>query len=309
MSRVAVIILNYNRSDLTANCIACFKRLSLDYSIFLIDNASTGDDVSILKSKFPDIHLIQSEVNLGFAGGNNLGIDCALKSGFEYILLLNNDTIFEQDFIFPLVNELEDDRSLAAIQPKIMYEHDRNLVWNAGGLFRNWIGASLTIGEAAPDNGQFQKGRFIDWITGCCILVRSDVIEEIGLLDHRFFMYQEDVDWSLRMKNANYSLKYTPNSIIFHIAGGSSKSQTKGREGFQSPFVHFVNQRNRYWVLRKNLSWFYLPTATCYHLMRALIFLTYFLIRWRPTKFKATLLGLLAGFSPSFKEEIPEFKN
>ncbi len=309
MSRIAVIILNYNGKDLTADCVSCFERFPHDYILIVVDNGSWNGDGQFIKSMFPHIHLIESKENLGFAGGNNLGIEYALDLGSEFVLLLNNDTLFDEDFIPPLIAELERDHTVGAVQPKIFFNHDRHLIWNGGGVFNPWLGLSYTIGEGTLDQGRFQSSKKVDWITGCCILVRSNVIREVGLMDHRFFMYQEDVDWSLRMRNQGYSLGYVPEAKIYHIAGASSKSTKKGKEGFQSPLVHFVNQRNRYWVIRKNLSWVYVPTATLYHIIRAVIFFGYFILRGRPTKFKAALMGFLAGFSSPCKEKIPSFNS
>lgn len=304
-----MIILNYNGRDLTADCLACFSGIPQGYSLIVVDNGSRNGDGQFLKRMFPHIHLIESKENLGFAGGNNLGIEYALDQGVEFVLLLNNDTLFEEDFIAPLISELERDDTLGAVQPKIFFNHDRNLIWNAGGVFNPWLGFSYTLGEGALDHWKFQKDKKVDWITGCCILVRANVIREVGLLDHRFFMYQEDVDWSLRMRSQGYGLGYVPKAKIYHIAGASSKSTKKGKEGFHSPFVHFVNQRNRYWVIRKNLSWVYVPTATLYHLMRAVIFFGYFILRGRRTKFRAALMGFLAGFNSHFEEKIPSFNS
>ena len=306
MARVGVIILNWNGKDFTLECLECFRRFNHSYEIVLVDNNSTDDSVEVITKDYPEVTILALDENLGFAGGNNVGMEYCLNKGMDYVILLNNDTVFDFDFIAPLVNKMDTDPKLGGIQPRIFFNHDRTLIWNGGGIFYKWAGYARTIGEGVKDGPKFNLTKETDWITGCAFMVRSSVLREVGLLDDRFFIYHEDVDWSLRIRKAGYRLLYEPSSVIYHWAGSSRKAKQKGKEGFQHPLNHYLNQRNRFWVVRKNLAPHYALSATFYHFVQASVFLVYFLMLRRFTKFGATVKGLQHGFG-RIRKVIPTF--
>ena len=187
-----------------------------------MDNASSDGTVEYVKDKFPSVKIIANSENLRFAGGNNVGIKYALERNADYVLLLNNDTEVAPDFLPELVRAAENDKSIGIAGPKIYYYEGNKMIWFAGGKVEFWKGWISHIGIREPDYGQYDFAREVDYITGCCMLVKREVIEKIGKLDESFFIYGEDADWSLRASRAGYSLVYVPSSIIWHKVSASS---------------------------------------------------------------------------------------
>ncbi|WP_235114897.1 glycosyltransferase family 2 protein [Cyclobacterium qasimii] len=244
---VAIVILNWNGWAYTQACIESLLVSGVSESdIVLVDNGSTDGSLLNVKNRFQDIHLIKNKVNEGFTGGNNIGMQYALNRGYEYIMLLNNDTKVTTGFLELLIAEMRTSDKLAAIQPLIYYMEPETQIWNAGGKYHAWLGYSQTNYKVKSE-----KPYLTEWISGCAILVRSAVLEKVGLLDNKYFAYFEDVDWSLRMRKRGFELKVHPKSIIYHEAGASSKSEIKGSEGFLDPKVHFLNVKNQIFQLRK----------------------------------------------------------
>lgn len=296
---VGIILLNWNSYEVTKDCLDCFRQIRHPYRLIVVDNGSSDDSVTLFRANYPEITLIENNENLGFAGGNNCGLEHGLRENLDYLMLLNNDTLFDEDFVAPLVQRMQQNAELGGIQPKIMYNHDRSLIWNAGGTYHYFLGHSSTIGEGKPDLSRFNRVRGVDWITGCCILLRSQVVQQVGLLDDRFFIYHEDVDWSLRIRGAGWKLEYFPQSQLYHIAGVSQKSKVKTREGFLSPRTHYLNLRNQVFVIRKHLNWYHFPTATLFMLVMAVAYVAYFTVRGRFKKLTAVYEGLKDGFFSS----------
>lgn len=299
-SSVAFIILNWNSWDYTRACLDSLSRAGVVYSqIIVVDNASEDGSYENLVETYPKIELIRNATNLGFTGGNNLGIRKALDKGFNYVFLLNNDTVVQVDFLGLLVEEMEMSEKTAAIQPLIYHLTDKHKVWNAGGEYIPWLTMSRTIHQPKHLHSPYET----DWITGCAILVRSSVIREVGLLDDRYFAYFEDVDWSLRMRKAGYILMVHPLSVIYHEAGASSKSKKAGDEGFLNPKVHYLNIRNQIYQLKKyavtpieKLSW---P----FHFLRFGTYALYFLLRGRQKKMAAIYKGIQDGLKTKIHTE------
>ena len=293
---VAIILINWNSLAVTHNCIASLKGIQYsNYSIIVVDNASADGSGKALKELFPEIVLLESEKNLGFAGGNNLGFDYALKNEFSYTLMLNNDTIVEPDFLTHLINHIDTHPEIGAIQPRIHYDHNRQLLWNGGSYYSKIWGIfySKSFNKLPPPNCLTLKE--VDWITGCAFLIRSDVLKKAGLLSEQMFMYYEDVDLSLRIKALGYSLAYHGKSLIYHIAGYSSKSKTEGNEGFLNPLVHYYNVRNKIWVLKKYTPWYCILTTVLYNFIYLCGVMGYFLVRRRFTKLRTVFNALIDG--------------
>jgi hypothetical protein len=296
-SSVSIIILNWNGWRHTRKCLESLSRGGFPESdIIIVDNASIDDSRSNLKKSFKSVHLIENKVNEGFTGGNNAGIRYALAHGYEYILLLNNDTTVSPGFWHVLVEEMRKSDNLAAIQPFIYCMEPENQVWNAGGNYHRWLGYSQTNLQAI-DKYPYPT----EWITGCAIMVRAAILEEVGLLDNSYFAYFEDVDWSLRMSRQGYALKVHPQAVIYHEAGAASKSERKGPEGILDPKVHFLNVRNQIFQLRKYCRnpkyWLAWP----FHFTKFGLFILYFLVKGRRRKRKAVISGIWEGLRTPLK--------
>lgn len=292
---VAILIINWNGYALTKDCLESLK--AIDYGNFktvLVDNGSVDGSGEKLKNEFPEIELLASPENLGFTGGNNLGIKWALDHLFDYVLLLNNDTVVEPDFLDPLVSFLEQNPAYGAVQPKIMLEEERDKIWNAGGGYFKWLEMTWSVGIGKTDEGQFDQEKDTPWITGCAMLIRSAIIRKAGLLDNRFFAYYEDVEWSFRIKKSGFKLRYLPQSKIFHVAGGSSK-KIKTKEGIVPPIIHYYRTRNHLFLIRKHANPLSFVLSLLYQTAKNASFILYLGLNGRFQKVKAILKGHVEG--------------
>jgi hypothetical protein len=243
---------------------------------------------------------LQSDSNRGFTGGNNIGMQYALDHGYELQLLLNNDVEVEPNFLEPLI-KVFNNKNIGAAQPLIYFHHNHELIWNAGSKYNFVLGITSTPGYNSLDKGQTQKKiqKQIDWITGCAFMIRSTVLQEVGLLTEAFFIYYEDVDLSFKIKKAGYELAYVPSSVIYHIAGMSHKSKQKTKEGFISAKVHYLNARNRIWFLKKYTSLWAWPFVFGYQTFYFFGISFYFIFRRRWQKLKAWNNGIKDGLLQS----------
>lgn len=303
---VAIILLNWNGLEHTKKCLDSLRHITFtNATVIVVDNGSQSEEVDALRS-IGDIVLIENVKNLGFTGGNNVGINYAFGQGFDLIMLLNNDTVVEPNFLEPLVLALQDPR-VGAVQPKINTMSDRNIIWNAGGIFNGRLGRPTTIGAGNQDNGDYNKSKEVDWITGCCLAFPRKMVREVGLLDDLFFILFEDVDWSLRARNAGYTLLYIPESKIYHFESATAKSIVKTKEGKRSPFRQYLNIRNHLYIVRKYVSWKFKIIAGFDQFFKISIYLSYYLIRGRWNKFRNTLKGLRDGLSEFNKLDQKDF--
>ena len=302
--RVAVILVNWNSFEVTNDCINSLKKTSYPFfSTVVVDNGSIDGSADQLQALHPDIILIRSATNIGFTGGNNLGFQYSLEKDFTYSMMLNNDTFVEPDFLTHLVKFMNEHPSVGAVQPCIHFNHNREVLWNGGSYHNKWLGYFYTSGFNRLPGPKYQKIKNVDWITGCAFFTRNSILQQTGLLAENMFIYSEDVDLSLRIRSLGYQLMYHPASVIYHIAGMSNKSKTKGKEGFVNPIVHYLNQRNRLWVLKKYTPWYCAPTALAFNFFYIAMVMGYFAVRGRFGKLKAVGRAVKDGFTGSIKND------
>ncbi len=293
---VAVILVNWNGYEYTVQCLQSLRKLDYsNFTVILVDNASTDGSLQKIKQQFSDLVFIENRENTGFTGGNNTGMAYALEENYEYICLLNNDTEVETDFLKVLVAEIENDPGIGAVQPKIRYNHNRAVIWNAGGFFRGLWGTPVVRGENRVDRGQYEQSSVVEWVTGCCILVKASTVRECGPLNDRYFAYFEDVEWSFRIRKSGKRLVYLPKAIIYHEAGVASKTKEQGKEGFISPFAHYLNVRNHLYLVRQHSRVWFWPTILLAQLVKLAGYVVYFTVRRRFQKLKASLRGFRDG--------------
>ena len=242
---VSVVTINYNQSGITAQCLESLKRITYpQIEILVVDNASQKEDASWLQESYPDIIFIQSEKNLGFAGGNNLGIK---RAQGEYILLLNNDTEVEPSFLEPLVQKFFSHPETGAVSPKIKYYHRPDVIQYAGlTSLQNFMVRNQAIGYNQLDNGQFDEDRETSYGHGAALLVSRKVIEKVGLMANIFFLYYEELDWCYRIWQAGYKIYYVHNSVVWHKESVSI--------GLLSPMQVYYKNRGRILYMRRNTS-------------------------------------------------------
>lgn len=250
--KVFVTTISFNNSKATSECLESLEKIkkdNIDLTIVVIDNASKEKFETENKYKNFKLHLIRSEKNLGFSGGQNLGIKYALSRGADYLVILNNDVIVDENFLLELISSFRD--NIGIVVPKIYfakgYEFHKDryrdselgkVIWYAGGILdlKNVIGSHKGVDEV--DTGQFDRAEETDNATGCCMAVKREIFEKLGMLDENYFLYYEDSDFNLRTKKAGYKILYQPKAIIWHKNAGSSG-------GSGSPLQDYYITRNR----------------------------------------------------------------
>ncbi|WP_339866915.1 glycosyltransferase family 2 protein [uncultured Algoriphagus sp.] len=301
---VAIILVNWNGYAFTADCIESLSKTDFpDFKIILVDNASENQEGALLKSKFPEIDLIENERNFGFAGGNNVGIKKALDDGYSHVMLLNNDTIVEPDFLGEMLRKFPQNPTLGVVQPLICFLHDRKKIWSAGGKWNQLLCRAITSGDRKKLEEYKAKDSKLDWATGCCMLITRNALLEVGLLNESYFTYFEDVEWSLRFREKGYDIELASRAVIYHEAGASSKK--KHAEGTLSATVFYYHVRNQFFLVRSESHGLQFILSASYHLARFVLWMGYFCARGRFQKLKAVARGIKYGWSlPLEKAEV-----
>lgn len=242
--RVVIILLSYNHSELTQACLDSLLKIDYPaYEILVVDNGSTDGAAEEIRGRYPQVGFIQNETNLGFVGGNNIGLRYAQSVEADYALLLNNDTEVAADFLSRLVSAAEADASVGVAGPTIYYYDRPNVVWSAGGAIDWRRGSTRMVGLDETDRGQFGlEARPMDFVTGCALLVKMAAVKQAGALDERFFAYYEETEWCVRIARAGYKIVHVPLSKVWHKISPVSRAA--------SPSVHYYMTRNRLLFLR-----------------------------------------------------------
>lgn len=246
---VSIVIVNWNGKKLLKACLNSLSCISYkNTEILLVDNASKDDSVVFVKNNYPKIIIIENKLNLGFAEGNNVGLQ---KSKGDAILLLNPDTLVEENFLDELVKTLYEDKNIGAVQPKIIIYPNKNQIDSIGSFFL-MNGNLYHYGrEKNPGLPMYNKSMEIFSAKGACMLIKKDVLKKTGLFDKEYFAYFEDTDLSMRILLAGYKVLYEPNATIYHI-GGATKKKTA------SYYIEFHSYKNGIYTYLKNLSVGYL---------------------------------------------------
>ncbi len=244
---VSIITINYNQSKVTNELIHTLHQISYsNYEIIVVDNNSPNDTPQIIKENHPDVKLILSDTNLGFAGGNNLGVQQAKG---KYLLFINNDTEVPSYFLEPLVNLLENDSSIGMVSPLIKFHWDPSLIQYAGFTKMSpYTIRNSSIGYHQKDQGQFTKPTQTNAAHGAAMMVPRKVIETVGMMTEVYFLYYEEHDWAEMIKKAGYKIYLQPQSQILHKESIST--------GKNSPLKTYYLTRNRLIFARRNLHGF-----------------------------------------------------
>lgn len=243
---VSIIIANWNSKDDLEECLNSLVKIDYkNIEIIVVDNGSTDGSIELVEeySRKIVLRLIKYRTNLGFAIPNNDGFK---KAKGEYILLLNNDTTVEKDFLTKLVSVLEKDEKSGVVQPKIIFADSREL--QAGGSFLTNTGFLYHFGFGKnPKAAKYRKRMEIFSANGACMLIKRSVIEEVGLFDPDYFAYFEETDFCWRVWLNGYKILFVPSAVIFHKGGKTAKR-------FASSFINFHSFKNRINTLIKNLG-------------------------------------------------------
>ena len=295
LPHVTIVILNWNRVADTLECLDSVARLAYpSFSVVLVDNGSTdGSPDAIVRwsdGKIP-VTLIRNDKNLGFVGGGNQGMRHALATGADYVFLLNNDTVVDPDVLDILVQAADCSEDIGMVGPKI-YQHGKgNTLDSAGTRAIPWLAQGFLIGHGEEDRGQYDATAEMPYITGTALLVKSVVLEKVGLMDEDYFCYFDDFDWGMRAREAGYRLCLAPKAVVRHKG-----SQTAG---FSSPFYMLHMVRSRILFARKHVPllpflFAFLPYLFLYRYLRPMAILV---IRRRWVRLGALHRGIQEGFA------------
>ncbi len=242
---VSVISVNYNNPEVTGELVESLRLISYpNIEIIIVDNGSVKGNIDLLKVQFPEIILIKSNKNLGFAGGNNLGI---LQSKGEFILLLNNDTVVDAGFLEPLVNKCLLDPTIGVVSPKIYFYYTPDILQYTGvSEINKFTTRNIGWGFRVKDEGQFEFDNQTSFAHGAAMLVSKKIIMEVGLMAEIYFLYYEEMDWSKRIRDAGYKIFYVHNSIVYH-----KESVTTGKN---SPLKTYYLNRARIIYMRRHVT-------------------------------------------------------
>lgn len=276
MPKVSIIIVNWNGWRDTIECLKSLQAINYpNFEVILVDNGSTDDSISNLKPITSVLKykatLIEIGKNLGFSGGNNIGIKYALENNADYLLFLNNDTAVEPEFLKKLIKTGESDAKIGIIGPKIYYFDEPNRIWSAGGNM-NWFGGNTQLGgdQVETELPQNIMPKNIELVSGCAMLIKKEVLEKTRFLYEPYFLYYEDVDFCLRARKAGYGCVIVFDAKIWHKI---SRSTIK----FGKPIFHYYNHRNILLCAKRNRP----------------IFFYFIMIPWSFWKFGKQLIKLI----------------
>ena len=242
---VTIITINFNQLQLTCELLDSLRKVTYPaVEVIVVDNHSKEDPTPLIGERYPEVKLIASDENLGFAGGNNLGIQAARG---EYLLFLNNDTEVHPGFLEPLVALFESNPEAGAASSKILYYNSGEMIQYAGSSSIDpFTGRSKRIGYMERDNGQHNRLRETELVHGAAMMVPRRVIAKVGNMPEFFFLYYEEVDWCESIKKAGYRIFFVPESKVYHK---ESMSIGKG-----STLKTYYMTRNRVLYMRRNTS-------------------------------------------------------
>ena len=282
MYELSVITVNYNGLKDTCALIESIP-FNENMEVIVVDNASLLDEASLIQKRYPQVKIIRSEKNLGFAGGNNLGIQ---ESDGKYLFLVNNDTVFEDFNVQALIDRLESSPRIGMICPKIRFTWGNKPIQYAGYTRLSRITVrNQSFGFGEEDHGQYDIAHPTPYAHGAAMLVKRAIIEKVGYMPEDYFLYYEELDWSMMLKRAGYEIWYDPSCTIYH-----KESQSTGQD---SPLRTYYITRNRLLLVKRNWHGIYKYLAyiylTCLVAPRDIL---KYLIKGRLDLSKATCQGI-----------------
>ena len=250
---LSIITVNYNGLNDTCALIDSIP-FNEDMEVIVVDNGSRKDEASMLQTRYPHIKAIRSDQNLGFAGGNNLGIKAARG---KYLYLINNDTVFKRFNPQVLIKRLEASQKIGMVSPKIRFAWDNNPIQFAGYTPLSTITVrNRAIGFGEEDKGQYDASHQTPYAHGAAMMLKREVVDKVGFMPDCYFLYYEELDWSMMINRAGYEIWYEPASTIYH-----KESQSTGQN---SPLRTYYITRNRLLLVKRNWSGFTKYLSYCY---------------------------------------------
>lgn len=247
IEKVCIIILNYNNYSDTIECVQSLRKAipQSKYEIIIVDNLSNNDSVKQLNKVLSPIKVIQNSQNKGYAHGNNVGIKYAEQKGYQFICILNNDTVIDMDFLELCQQELNNDSSVAFVSPTLVEYKEKNVVQSTGGdIFINK--GIVTLKNHGLNRKDLPKKIESDYIGGACMMLRTSMLKELGYIPENYFLFFEETEWCYRAKKMGYKNICLTSAYIYHKGSVSIKSVT----GLQE----YLMARNRVVFVRRNID-------------------------------------------------------
>lgn len=242
MSKVGIVIVNYNGERFQNDCIRTLYEMNFqDFIIVVVDSGSTDHSIKKLKESYPNVYVLEQKSNVGVAVGNNIGIKFVKSIGTEYILLLNNDTEVDKNLLRELLSSAN--KNIVTV-PKIYFYDNKKMLWFAGGGMIWNKAVSYHEGIYKKDFGQYDSDKIIEYAPTCCMLIHSSIFDRIGYIDEKIFMYYDDTDLCVRLNDAGVKIKYIPNAFMWHKVSSSSG-------GMQSKIGIYYTKRNQLYFIDK----------------------------------------------------------
>jgi len=284
-ARVAIIVLNWNGWRDTLACVASLQELDYpNYEIVIVDNGSTDESPAEIRKAYPDLTLLEMADNLGFAAGNNYAIRYAVDEGCDLVWLLNNDTVVAHGALSALVTEALSDRRIGMVGSKIRFYSQPRTIGFAGGAINMATTRTRHAGRHEQDVGQWDVARDVDYVSGCSMLVSRELVEDVGLMDRRFFLFFEETDWAVRARQKGWRVRFQPGSTIWHTVSATAE--------LDSPYMVFHFTRSMLLFAKKHSSrlLFTFITAAVFWVLRPLM-------RGKPTAALAGVRGMVSGLA------------
>ncbi len=272
---VSIVILNWNGKNHLTRCLGSLSKMSYKpVEVIVVDNHSSDGSQAVVRNKFSWVRLIENKENLGYSGGNNVGIRA---SRGRYIFILNNDTEVDKNFLEPLVSVCEADTAIGCIQPKLLYASNHHLL-NAVGSYLTSTGFLYHYGyRKSQSRLQYNRRIPIYSAKGAAMLLRKEALARVGLFDEDFFIYFEETDLCHRLWLAGYTVVYEPTSVVYHHEAVDTHRQ------MQEFTITYLSFRNRIASFLINLEWFQIVKILPVLLSIYVLLVVYYLVRLRPT--------------------------
>lgn len=243
---VAIIILNWNNARDTVSCLDSLAQLDYpDPWIIVVDNGSSDDSVARIRAAYPSVTLIETGVNLGYAGGNNVGVKHALSAGANYVCILNNDVVVESGFLAPMLAAMDADDQAGVATPLIEDMHDPGVAWTLGAMI-DWRNGSVQRLHTERSTAELKNllPFQVNVAPGSAMLVNHVVFERVGLMDDKYFLYFEEVDWCIEVQKAGYKIVAVPEACVMHRVSAAL--------GQSSPVTDYYMTRNQVHFIRRH---------------------------------------------------------
>ncbi len=254
---ISIITINYNGIADTCALIDSIPFNDYPLEVIVVDNASQNDEATTIEQRYPQVKVVRSSQNLGFAGGNNLGIKAAQG---QYLFFINNDTIFKDFNIKALISRLNSAENIGMVCPKIRFAWENHPIQFAGYTPLSPITMrNRSIGFGEEDHGQYNTAHPTPYAHGAAMLAKREVIEKVGMMPECYFLYYEELDWSLMIRQAGYEIWYEPACTIYH-----KESQATGQN---SPLKTYYITRNRLLFVKRNQQGFNKYLSICYQII------------------------------------------